>query len=89
MIIAVKLDRDTLKKLDDTGTQLKIFTHDTRTLINSISDKAIELFDDLKGLLDALLLFLEEHNYSQSEIARLTLRIYKNYFESRREKITD
>lgn len=82
MSIRVHIDWETLNKLNDVGTQLNLFTYNTPKLINSICDKVAELLKDFKDFFEKLLSFLEEQKFDQSEIAKLTLKIYKKYFKN-------
>ena len=82
MRIHLIVDWDTINKLEDVGAQLKISTKDRSKLIKSLCDKTTGLYKDLKVLLDSLLPFLEENSYDQSDIAKLSLKIYRAHFKS-------
>jgi len=43
-------------------------------------DKVLAVFNEFKDLIDSNLIFLEQNDYRDSEIAKKTLRVYKNYF---------
>ncbi len=71
-----------MEKLDNTGIQLNIYTHNVIELIDSLCDWVLEFRIKLKKLIETFLTFLEGNNYNDSEIAKQTLRMYKDYFRN-------
>ena len=71
---------DTISKLDNTRSQLKISKSDKGELINSMCDKILIVFNEFKALIDSFLSFLEQNDFRDSEIAKKTLKVYKNCF---------
>jgi len=78
----VKLDWEILKHLDNTGKQLNIFTYNVPILIRSLSVKSLEMFNDLKELINSLLDFLDQKELGNTKIAKKTLKIYLKYFNN-------
>ncbi len=78
----VKLDWEILKHLDNTGKKLNIFTYNVPILIRSLSVKSLEMFNDLKELINSLLEFLDQKELGNTGIAKKTLKIYQKYFNN-------
>lgn len=81
MKIHFAVDMDTINKLEDAGAQLNIYAKDRSTLIKSLCEKTTGLYNDLKVLLETLLPFLERHNLVQSDVAKLSLKIYRTHYK--------
>ena len=74
------LDWETIRKLDETGKELKIFTFNVKNLIRLLCDKSLEMFNDLKELTESILSFLDQKELGDSKIAKKILKIYQLYF---------
>jgi len=69
-----------LKKLESIGIHLNINIRNVIELIDSICDWALKIRRDFEELIESVLLFLDYNNFNNSEIAKKTLQVHKEYF---------
>jgi len=69
-----------LEKLESIGIHLNINTRNMIELIDSICDWALKIRRDFEELIESVLSFLDQHNFNNSEIAKKTLQVHKEYF---------
>ncbi len=69
-----------LQKLESIGIDLNINTRNVIELIDSVCDWTLKTRRDFKELIESVLPFLDQHNFNNSEIAKKTLQVHKEYF---------
>lgn len=69
-----------LEKLENIGIHLNLNTRNMIELIDSICDWALKIRRDFEELIESVLSFLDQNNFNNSEIAKKTLQVHKEYF---------